>query len=461
MAEGKHRTMILRKLAYWLVRVEVPFLALVYINFVFSDAVPLGAFGLVAMIWAARAWTTGKLSLSTPLDLPIFILLAWMPISLAVTVYPWLSLPKVYGVLLGAAFFYAVLNQVVSRRDIAWAAFWLVVVCGAISMAGLIGTDWVQSKIVSATFIYERLPRMIQGIPRSIAGGFARNGVGGTLTLIVPFLACLVYVHDWTALQAQSPSQVIPVAQGRATALGRVAVSGSSYSAWISWAVWIALVLSVLALALTQSRGAILGTAVGLLAVAIWREKRFAWLIALGAVGLMAVFLAGQGSTLVDFLLRMDAQGGTLASRLEVWQRGMMMVQDFPVTGIGIGTYNNIAHSLYPFFIASPDEVVAHAHNNLLEVAVDVGIPGLVAYIALLTGFVVCAARAYSYVKDTTVRALIAGLCFGMLAHQVFGLTDAFILGTKPGLLTWIYCALAAVVYIRRDLFEQARNSSS
>jgi O-antigen ligase len=71
----------------------------------------------------------------------------------------------------------------------------------------------------------------------------------------------------------------------------------------------------------------------------------------------------------------MDARNATLASRWEVWQRGVMMVRDFPYTGIGIGTYNTIAHLLYPFFIAAPDEVVPHAHNQFLQVAVDLGMP--------------------------------------------------------------------------------------
>jgi hypothetical protein len=32
----------------------------------------------------------------------------------------------------------------------------------------------------------------------------------------------------------------------------------------------------------------------------------------------------------------------------------------------------------------------------------------------------------------------------GMLAHQIFGLTDAFILGTKPGVLMWLLVGTVA-----------------
>ena len=436
---------IAHRIAQWLVRLEIPLFAAIYVYFVISDNVPLAAFGLIALIWLARWWTTGSLLASTPFDWAIVILLVMLPVSLRVTIDMRVSLAKVYGVLLGVIFFYAVIHQIVTRRDLSWAMFWLVLVCIAIALAGLIGTDWAQGKILSASFVYDKLPRFIQGIPRSIAGGFNRNGVGGTLTLTIPFLAAL--------------------------AVNQYSVFRVHYSEKLKTGYWIlkteycllltlfALALSLLTLALTQSRGGILGTAIGLLAVAIWRDRRFAWLIVLGGVGLIVLIALGYDNTLIDFLLRMDAKSGTLASRIEVWQRGVMMVRDFPMTGIGIGTYNTIAHLMYPFFIAAPDEIVAHAHNNFLEIAVDLGIPGLVAFVGLLVGWLVGLVRGYHATNDGMVRAMLAGLAFGMLAHQVFGLTDAFILGTKPGVLMWVYFALVVVVWKKQAEWRVARGA--
>jgi len=37
-------------------------------------------------------------------------------------------------------------------------------------------------------------------------------------------------------------------------------------------------------------------------------------------------------------------------------------------------------------------------------------------------------------------------LAAGMFAHHVFGLTDAFMLGTKPGIVMWIFFAFAAAI---------------
>lgn len=428
-----------RPVARWLVRLEIILLTAIYFYFVISDGVPLAAFMLLALIWLARAWTTGKFTIPTAFDLPIAILLVWSLVSLSVSSNWSLSLPKVYGLVMSVAFFYAIVNQIATRRDLADAAFWLALVCTGIALAGLIGTDWAQNKIVSASFIYDRLPRFIQAVPRSIAGGFARNGVGGTLTLTIPLLAAIAVQNSREAFSVQY------------SVFRRLKTEH-----WIKPIALAAFAVSLVTLALTQSRGGIFGAAVGVFAIAVWRERRFAWLAVASAIGLIVAVALGYGDALVNVFLAMDAGAGTLASRLEVWQRGVMMVQDFPYTGIGIGTYNQLAHALYPFFIATPDEIVPHAHNNFLQVAVDVGIPGFIAYVGLMTAFVLAARRAYHASADVGARALIAGALGGMLAHQVFGLTDAFMLGTKPGIVMWILLALVAVIDARREEWRGA-----
>jgi len=92
---------------------------------------------------------------------------------------------------------------------------------------------------------------------------------------------------------------------------------------------------------------------------------------------------------------------------------------------------------------------ITHAHNELLQVAIDLGIPGFVAYIALLAAFVRTAWRVYTWATDKRVKWLVLGLGAGTLAHQVFGLTDAFLLGTKPGVVMWIVMGLITGLYLR------------
>ena len=427
----------MNEIARWLVRVEIPILSLAYLYFILSDQLTPVTIILIILVWAGRAWLTRKITVRTPFDLPILLILFMLPVSLSFSPNLSLTLPKIYGILLSLAFFYAIVNHIETPRDVTVAQFSLVLLCLSIALAGLIGTDWVQSKIVSPPFIYDHLPRVIQNIPRSIAGGFARNGIGGSLTFTIPLLAAM-------AIPAIARAQSL-----RTNDLRHI---------WFPRIVLMAIVLSIATLALTQSRGAILGSLIGLIALVVWKRPRLGLsIISMSVLLLIVLVVSGQAGAVGNFVVRIDSADGTLASRLEVWQRGLMMVQDFAFTGIGIGTYSVVAHTLYPFFIAAPDEIVPHAHNQFLQVAVDLGIPGLVAYIALLTTFVVCAARAYRTIVDERVRALIVGLAAGMLAHHTFGLTDAFILGSKPGLLMWIYSAVVAGCYVQMKAYENEK----
>ena len=100
---------------------------------------------------------------------------------------------------------------------------------------------------------------------------------------------------------------------------------------------------------------------------------------------------------------------------------------------------------LYPLFTISPDTDIAHAHNMLLQVAVDVGLPGLIAYLALLE---LAAAVAWSAARRSSGAAcsLSLGLFAGLIALHIYGLTDALALGSKPGLVFWMALGLIAAL---------------
>lgn len=56
------------------------------------------------------------------------------------------------------------------------------------------------------------------------------------------------------------------------------------------------------------------------------------------------------------------------------------MVADFPFTGAGMGTFNDVGALLYPFYeVNNPG-----THNWYLQVGVDLGIPGLITLLVAL-----------------------------------------------------------------------------
>jgi putative inorganic carbon (HCO3(-)) transporter len=106
-----------------------------------------------------------------------------------------------------------------------------------------------------------------------------------------------------------------------------------------------------------------------------------------------------------------------------------------------------VSETMYPYPARSPAGLVPHAHNNLLQVGVDLGTPGLVAYVGLLMVFALCTWKVHRLSESRSMRLLAAGLFAGMLAHQVYGLTDAITLGAKPGFLLWVMWGLMAALW--------------
>ena len=132
---------------------------------------------------------------------------------------------------------------------------------------------------------------------------------------------------------------------------------------------------------------------------------------------------------------------------VELWQRAIYMIQDFPYTGIGLGTFSRVAPVLYPFFLIGPDVTVPHSHNMFLQAGVDLGIPGLVAFIALLTAISFTAVEAVRMAKSTEFGPLAIGLFGGFLVYLTHGLLDYVTHSTKPGIVIWAIIRLIVALY--------------
>jgi hypothetical protein len=313
------------RMAGIIIEIEIFLLIALYVIFIFSDQVPLLALVAMALLGIAHWWTAGRLTTATPMDIPILTILTMVPVSLYVSVDRSLSQPKVHGLILGVAVLYVVVNAT-HTSGVRFAAVALILVSVAVVMMGLVGTDWphAQTKPFPQLELYDHLPKLIQEIPRSRKGGFSANGIGGTLTFLIPVLASL--------LGSGRPS---PRIQG--------ASDGRLLQIWWAWhrlILALSLLLTTLMLVLTQSRGSFIGIAVGLFALAVWHDRRALWAIPIIALVFFAVFTSGRGWQLTQFVLRVDADSRTVQRRVEIWQHAIYMIRDFPHAGVGMGAFN-------------------------------------------------------------------------------------------------------------------------
>jgi len=251
---------------------------------------------------------------------------------------------------------------------------------------------------------------------RWLANAFNANVKAGALVLLVPFAA--------------------------ARLIGGPALDRQSW-----WAALAAGSAILAALPFTHSRAAYLAVLVALAIVATLRWPRLAWgLIVLGAAAFATSTLVGWRE-IADVLFRGGAVHG-LDQRLEIWSRALMIIGDFPFTGAGPGCFEPLVARLYPLFLL-PKTTVSHAHNLFLQVGIDLGLPGLAAYIATLGISIYQGLRAHLALQrtnehcQTTLAAACLGALVGMISH---GLLDCATWGNKLAVIPWAVMGLCSAL---------------
>lgn len=382
------------------------------------------ALAALILVWIVRWLVTGRPSVSTPLDVSLLALSLTIPIAVWASALPEVTLPKLTGLILGLAVFRLTTAAVRTRRGLTGATAAFLVIGLGVAIFGTLATAWPRKWWVVDRLL-DTLPQWLQGLPGAEAG-INPNQLAGALIMVLPVsLAMLV-----------APTGGHP---------------------WRIWTVrLIGLLLSLflgLLLFLTQSRSAWIGLAAGL-ATMIGLRWRWARILLAGAIVVLALILWRMGpESVMQRLFQVVNQseiGGlvgtvSLEGRMEIWNRALYAIQDFPFTGTGLGTFRQVVRVLYPLFLISPDFDIGHAHNVLLQVALDLGLPGLIAYLALVGTAGWLGWRSAQTARNPD-RWLAVGAVGSLVAFHTYGMTDAIALGAKPGVVFWLLVALAVVL---------------
>lgn len=401
---------------------ELPIVLLLAPALLFPSPSRLAVLAVLPVLWFAAIAAGRRPIPATPMNAPLGLLLAMLGVSLFATYDVRFSLGKVSGVLLGVLLFWAIVRWMSTAERMRAATAVFVLMGAGLALVGLLGTAGTY-KFEALESLVNRVPLVIRGVPGA-ESGFNPNAVAGCLVLFLPLQAVLL----------ARPGALLPAAAGRGVVAAWFAVQAAGFA------------LTALAALLMQSRGAWAGLAFGCVLVAALhtRATRRAAL-ALFVLVTAAVLIAGPRALATRAVTEASpALADTIQGRLELWSRAARAIEDHPFTGMGMNTFREVMPARYPAFVLSRNTDVAHAHNHLLQAGVDLGVPGLVAYLALWTiagGLLVSVGRR---ANASPHRLIAAGLGAGLIAHFVFGLTDAIPLGSKVGVLFWITLAMVA-----------------
>ena len=382
-----------------------------------ENLIAAGRPGLVLLLllgWPVRRMAYGHFTRRTPLDWPLVLLILWLPVNLLASADQALSWEATGYLMFGVALYFSLLNWPPARRQPQVVA-WLLLMLG-VGLA--LATPLLSELAIGKLFRIQPLEQLFQQVASQVPGNVNANRVAGTLVLIAPLAVALSIRWDW------SPQRWRPVLCG------------------------LAALLMLVMLVITQSRNAYLAIAAAVAVVLLLRWPRL--LIVLPVVlliGAIVVWRIGLQATL-DALLSGGALSG-LDVRLELWNRAWYALNDFTFTGIGIGTFQKVIPVMYPLFSIGPDVQITHAHNLFLQIGLDLGMPGLVAYLALLLNLLVMLAKALQQRASALDWTLAAGALGGVVAMLIHGLFDAPVWGVKPAFIPWLLITLSMLVGLR------------
>ena len=412
----------LREAARWIALHELWLLAVAFPLLLFPTRwTPLGL-AIIALTWLCRWVGYGRLTVRTPMDAPMALLLLTALLGLYVSVDISRSLPFLWRLILGMAVFYGLANGVRDKAQLRQVAAILVLAGLGLALVGLVGTDWSTQRLLDPGF-YGRLPRLVRDVED--ARSFNPRVTGLALATLLPVpLALLLFGH------------------GRGLRL----LSGL-----------VVLVMAIVLL-LTQTLQGALGLGAALLFMGVYWSRWFLLGIPVGIGLLVWTVLAYGPQRIASALLSIDhVLGIGVVLRWDIWSRALAMIGDMPYTGIGLDTFPAIQANFYPGFLLGPE---THAHNLPMLFLQRLGLVGLAAFLWLLVSFACVVVKAHRRTPGRDGRALIIGLSGGVLAYVVSGSVDA-LWSAKPAVVLWVLLGMAAAAFRLADNPVERQDSAS
>lgn len=195
----------------------------------------------------------------------------------------------------------------------------------------------------------------------------------------------------------------------------------------------------ILSLVLTLSRGGWIGFAFSALVFVLLIEKRL--LLSIIPISVAGVFLLPQ-SILNRILSIGNLADSSNAYRLTMWAITLEIIRDNPIAGVGLG-HIPFKETFETYIRTMP---TYHAHNTYLEIAAELGIPGLIAFVFLL--FIVFKYGIQKLIdgENRYIRIMAAGIFSGLAGVLAHGAVENVIYLTRIIVYFWILIGLVLVL---------------
>ena len=198
-------------------------------------------------------------------------------------------------------------------------------------------------------------------------------------------------------------------------------------------------------LVLTYSRGAWLSLLAVIIVYGMLCNRKIFWLLIL----LPFAMICGHEGILERIMSIINPTDTSSTLRMALWESTIAMIRDKPFLGIGWGAYW-LVYPEYDFFLNNANVKIFHAHNMYLNIAAEIGIPGLIAFLTIMCGHIRLALSVFRGETESWLSGLMLGIIAAIGGIVINGLTDYVLFNIQLSMLYWLLNGLIVVVWRQR-----------
>jgi putative inorganic carbon (hco3(-)) transporter len=206
---------------------------------------------------------------------------------------------------------------------------------------------------------------------------------------------------------------------------------------WERSLLYFALISTLFATTLAASRGALVGIVASFILIVVRSQQR-ARLLTIGSLILLPLLMFAPSSPLGRLFTPTQSDRESTGNRIIVWEAGLLMIQESPLTGIGVGNFK-------PLVAQSTNmDAPTIAHNTYLGMAAELGLPGLGIFLGIFVASFFSLARVRRLSPDR--KSLLHQASLGIECAFIAFMVAIFFISAEYQKFFWLLVFLSAAL---------------
>ena len=210
------------------------------------------------------------------------------------------------------------------------------------------------------------------------------------------------------------------------------------------------ILLLLICLGMTRSRGSWIGFMLSLGAICCYLIHLLNHRFKIVVIPIMILSLVGLSFILpqttkerIASIVRIEDSS---LFRISLWKESMQIIEDFPLSGVGLNTYSKVAPEY------SKGEGGYYPHNSYLHMASEIGVTGLICFFWIIISLF----KFGLYTLKRTKDSLLLGLLAGILAFLGQSFFDVNLYALQLATLFWF---TLGITIARINLLQNSTNA--